>query len=255
MKWFRGYFFKKYPRNTCKLHKLQTIDLYIEPAGMLQPSSHTHNKKSGIAALFYLLQVQNTVLDLLGTALVPVLGADIATGTSCDVHLGLISIAALGAAPNQLAVVVLDLNLTVKTTDLTVVGLGVQLSVHDVVVDVLHDLQNSIDILLHVGHFHIADGTAGGKLLELCLKGQLGESVNGCGNMDMVRVGDIALVGDAGNHTEAGLQALGKLIGGRLQRRAVQREVDVVFLSPLKAYIIHVLHNRQLKWIVFLNGV
>ena len=44
------------------------------------------------------------VLDLLGTALVPELGTNIATGTTSNVHLGLVTVAAVWALPNQLAV-------------------------------------------------------------------------------------------------------------------------------------------------------
>ena len=141
--------------------------------------------------------MQHPVFDLLGSALVPVLGTDIAAGTAGDVHLVLVAVAAVGADPDQLAVVFLQADLAVVAAALAVVGLGVQLGVHDVVVDELHDLQHGVDVLLHVGHFHIGNGAAGGELLELGLEGQLGEGVDLLGHMDMVGVGDIALVGDA----------------------------------------------------------
>ena len=102
--------------------------------------------------------------------MIPVLGADIAAGTAGNIHLTLIGIAAVGADPNKLAVIFLNLNLAVKTAFLTVVGLGVQFGLHDVVVDILHQFQNSIDILLHNGHFHIANGTTWRKLLEISFK-------------------------------------------------------------------------------------
>ena len=57
--------------------------------------------------LWVYLQMQNPILDLLGTALVPVLGADVAAGSSCHVHFALVGIAALGANPDELAVGVL----------------------------------------------------------------------------------------------------------------------------------------------------
>ena len=144
--------------------------------------------------------MQDPILDLLGTALVPILGADIAAGTAGNVHLALVGIAALGADPNELAVgVLLNGDLAVIAAGLAVVGLGVQLCVHDVVVDVLHDLQHRVDVLLHIGHLHIADGAAGRQLLELGLKGQLGEGVDLLANMDVVGVGNVALVGNAGS--------------------------------------------------------
>ena len=68
------------------------------------------------------LQVQNPILDLLGASLVPELGADVAAGSSGHVHLVLVGVAALGADPYQLAVVLLDLDLAVVAADLTVVG-------------------------------------------------------------------------------------------------------------------------------------
>ena len=42
--------------------------------------------------------MQHAVADLLGAALVPVLGADVAAGAAGDVHLGLVGVAALRAS-------------------------------------------------------------------------------------------------------------------------------------------------------------
>ena len=135
--------------------------------------------------------MQDSVLNLLSTALVPVLGADIAAGTAGDIHLGLVGVAAVGADPDQLAVVFLDLDLAVEAAALAVVRLGVQLGVDDVIVDELHDFQYSIDVLLHVGHFHVGNGAAGAEVLELRLEAQLGEGIDLLGNMDVVGVGDV----------------------------------------------------------------
>ena len=130
--------------------------------------------------------MQDPVLDLLGSSLVPELAADVAAGTAGNVHLVLIIIAAVGTDPLQLAVTLLDFNLTVITAALAVVGLGVQLRLHDVVVDKLHQLQNRVDVLLHVGHLHIGNGAAGRKLLEIGFETQLGKSVDLLCHMDMV---------------------------------------------------------------------
>ena len=193
-----------------------------------------------------LLQVQHPVLDLLGPALVPILGTDVAAGPAGHVHLGLVGVAAVGADPNELAIlVVADLDLAVVAAALAVVRLGVQLRVHDVVVDELHQLQDRIDVLLHVGDLDVRNRAAGGKLLELRLKGQLGEGIDLLGDMDVVGIGDVALVRDAGDHAEAALQALGELVGGGLQRGAVEGEIDVVLLLPALAGIVHVLHDLQ----------
>ena len=176
--------------------------------------------------------MQDPVLDLLGTALIPVLGADITAGTSCHVHLALVGVAALGADPDQLVVILLNFDLSIVAADLSVVTLGVQLRVHDVVVNELHNFQHGVDVVLHIGHLHIADGPAGGQLLEFRLKAQLGKGIDGLGHMDMVGVGDVALIGNAGDQAEPLLQALGKLVGGGFQGRAVEREVDVLLLLP-----------------------
>ena len=45
--------------------------------------------------------------------------------------------------------------------------------------------------------------------------------------MDVVAVGDVALVSDALDDAEAALEGLRELVRGGLERRAVQREVDV----------------------------
>ena len=158
--------------------------------------------------------MQHAVLDLLGAALVPELGPDIAAGAAGHVHLILIGVAALGAFPDELAVLLHDLNLAVPAADLAIVAFGVQLGVDDVVIDELHHLQHGGDVVLHVRNLHIADGAAGGQVLELGLEFQLGEGVDLLGDVHMIAVGDIALVGDALDDAEALLQALGELIGG-----------------------------------------
>ena len=87
--------------------------------------------------------MENSFLDLLGSSLVPVLSTDVTAGSSGNVHLALIGVSALGASPDQLTVLLSDLDLTIPAAFLTVVRLGVQLGVHDVVVDEFHQLQNS----------------------------------------------------------------------------------------------------------------
>ena len=141
--------------------------------------------------------MEHPLLDLLGAALVPELGADVTAGAPGHVELALLTVAALGALPHQLAVVLHDPDLPVKAAHLAVVALGVQLGVHDVVVDEAHDLEHGLQVLLHVGHLHIADGAAGGEVLELGLEFQLVKGVDILSDMDMVAVGDVALVSDA----------------------------------------------------------
>ncbi len=176
-------------------------------------------------------QVQDPILNLLCAALIPILRTNIAAGSACYVHLTLIRIPALRTHPNQLSIRILpDFNFAVKAANLTIVALGIQLGVHDVIINKLHDLQNRVDIVLHIRHFHIADGTAGAELLKFRLKCQLGKRVNLLANMDMIRIGDIILIRDPRNHPKALLQATGKLIGGGLQRCAVEGVIDILRL-------------------------
>ena len=191
--------------------------------------------------------MEHTVLDFGGAALVPELGADVTAGAAGYVEFVLVTVVALGAFPDQLAVFFHDADLAVVPADLAVVALGVQLGIHDVVVDELHDLDNGFQVILHIGHFHIADGAAGAEFLEVTLEFQFGKGVDLFRHVDVVGVGDIVAVGDAGHNAEALLQALGKLVGGGLQRGAVETEINVVLLLPGLAGVIHVLHDVQRK--------
>ena len=191
--------------------------------------------------------MEHAVPDLGRAALVPELGADIAAGAAGNVQLALVAVVAVGALPDQLAVVLDDLDLAVVAAHLAVIALGVELGIHDVVIDELHHLDDGFQIVLHVGHFHIADGAARGQTLEFALELQLGEGINLLAHMDMVAVGDVVAVGDAGHDAEPFLQALGELVGGGLQRRAVQRIVDVLGRLPFLALVVHMLHHAQRK--------
>ena len=62
--------------------------------------------------------------------------------------------------------------------------------------------------------------------------------------MDVVAVGDVALVSDALDDAEAALQALGKFIGGGLQRRTVEGEIDIALLLPLQASFMYCITCR-----------
>ena len=59
------------------------------------------------------LEMQHAVADLLGSTLVPELGTDVTARATGDIHLLLVTIAAIGALPHQLAVILDNLDLTV----------------------------------------------------------------------------------------------------------------------------------------------
>ena len=88
--------------------------------------------------------MEHALFDLLRSTLIPILGTDIAAGTACHVHLGLVGVAAVRAFPDQLAVILNDLDLAVKAALLALIGFGIQLGIHDIVVNELHHLQHSL---------------------------------------------------------------------------------------------------------------
>ncbi len=189
--------------------------------------------------------MQDAVFDFLRAALVPELRSNVAAGAAGDVQLVLVAVAAIRAFPYELAIVLDDLDLAVVAAFLAVVGLGVQLGVHDVVIDVLHHAQDCLQVVLHVGNFDVADGAAGGQALELAFEVQLLEGVDFLGNMHVVAVGDVTLVGDVLDHAETTLQGLGELVRGGFQRRAVQGVVDVLGFLPLGALVVEMLHDLK----------
>ena len=71
----------------------------------------------------------------------------------------------------------------------------------------------------------------------------------------MVAVGDVALVRHARDDAKTTLQALGELVGRRLKRGTVQREVDIAFGLPLGALVVHALHDGHGKRRALLLGV
>ena len=85
----------------------------------------------------------------------------------------------------------------------------------------------SSKVVLHIGDFDIADGATGRERLKFGLELELVESVDFLRDMNMVAIGDVVLVGDAGNHAKASLKGLCELVGGRFQRSAIQAEIDV----------------------------
>ena len=196
--------------------------------------------------------MHNPLFNLLGSSLVPELGSDVAAGSSGHVHLVLVFVAAVRTYPDEFAMfVALDLDFSVVAADLTVIALGIELCVHDIVINVFHDCQNRLDVVLHIRHFHIADSSSRGQFLELSLEGQLVEGVDRLCDMYVIAVGNIVLICHARNDAETLLQAFGKLISGGFQRSAVQAEIDVALLSPFGAGVIHVLHNLEGKFFAF----
>ena len=191
--------------------------------------------------------MQHTLFNFLGPALIPELSADIAAGSAGDIHLVLIGIAALRTFPDELAVFLHNRNLAIIAADLAVVRFGIELCVDDVVIDEFHDLKHGIQIVLHVRNLDIGDGPAGGETLELSFKLKLLEGINLLGDVHMIAVCDVALVRDARDDAETTLETLGELVGGGLERGAVETEINIVHGLPLAAGSIQVFHDLKCK--------
>ena len=106
--------------------------------------------------------MQHSFPYFLGPALIPEIRPYVSAGTSRNVHLCLIAVSAVGAFPDELSVLIVDdLDLAVVSAYLAVITLGVELCVHNVVIDVLHYRNDCLDIVLKIGHLDIADSSAG----------------------------------------------------------------------------------------------
>ena len=147
--------------------------------------------------------MKHSVLDLLGSTLIPVLGADVAAGSARYVHLGLVAVVAVGAFPNELSVVLADNDLSVVAAYLAIVALGIKLCVHNVIVDKLHNAKNCVKVVLHIGNFNVGDSASGGESLELRLKGELIKRVDRLGYVYVLGVCDIVSVGNALNYAKS----------------------------------------------------
>ena len=199
--------------------------------------------------------MKHSFLNFLSSALIPILRANVFAGTSCDVHLGLITVAAMGTFPHELAVgIIRYLDLTVKTADLAIVALGIELGVHNVVVDEFHNSEHSVDIVLHIGHLDVRDCAAGRALLELSLEGKLCKSVNGLGNVHVIGISDIVSVGSAANYAEAVLKALSELVRSAFKRSAVERVIDILSRLPLSGVLVELPHNFKAELLTLVLG-
>ena len=87
--------------------------------------------------------MQNAITNLFSTSLIPELSSDISARTTRYIELFLITVTTMRAFPHQLAIVFDNLDFPVETAYLTVVALGVEFGIHDVIVDKLHYTNNS----------------------------------------------------------------------------------------------------------------
>ena len=138
--------------------------------------------------------------------------------------------------------------------NLTVVDLGIELGVHNVVVDEFHNSEHSVDIVLHIGNLDVRDFAAGRELLELSLERKLCERIDRLGNVYVVGVGDVIFIGNTLNDTEAVLQTLSKLVGSALKRSAVERVIDILSRLPLSDVLVELPHNFKAELLTLVLG-
>ena len=84
--------------------------------------------------------MQHPLFNLLCPSLVPELGSDIPAGPPGYIHFILPAAAAARALPDQLSVAVIDnADFPVIAALLAVIALGVQLGIHNIVINIFHD--------------------------------------------------------------------------------------------------------------------
>lgn len=81
--------------------------------------------------------MQYAVPDFSRTSGIESLTTDIAASAPGHVHFGKISVMAVGAFPHQLAIIIDNLDFSVIAANLAIIALGVQFSIHDVIIDEL----------------------------------------------------------------------------------------------------------------------
>ena len=105
--------------------------------------------------------------------------------------------------------------------------------------------------MLHIGNFHVADGSARRQLLEISLEFKLGEGVDLFAYMHMVAVGNIILVSHARNDAETLLQAFGKAVGSGLHGGAIYGVADMFSRLPLGTFVVEALHDAESEFLGF----
>ena len=96
--------------------------------------------------------MKNSRLNLLGFSYIPEILTKITTGTSCNVHLGVILIATLWALP---LIVIIDDYLSVISAYMAIIRLGIELGILYVVVYKSYYFFKSLEIISHIWNLYI----------------------------------------------------------------------------------------------------
>ena len=82
--------------------------------------------------------MKHSLFNFLCSALIPELCSNVAAGSARHAHLVLVTVTAVRALPDKFAVLVIDdLDLSGITAFHTVIALGIQLCVHNIVINIL----------------------------------------------------------------------------------------------------------------------
>ena len=106
-------------------------------------------------------QVHYPVPDFFSAPDIPPLTTNVAARTTRNIHFRLVGVAAVGALPNEFPVFLLNLDFSIPTADLAVVGLRIDFSIHDGIVDILNQRDDRLQIVLQIRHFDVADSASG----------------------------------------------------------------------------------------------
>ena len=101
--------------------------------------------------------MQHSGFDLLCFAYIPEIFAQIAAGTARYIHFCMILIVAIGTFP---FILIVNDNLAVKPAHMAIITFGIEFRILDVIIDKLHQFLKRIEIITHIGNFHIGDGAA-----------------------------------------------------------------------------------------------
>ena len=111
--------------------------------------------------------MNKSVLNLLCPALVPILATNVAAGTACHIHFMLVTVSTVRTLPDQLYSIIDNLDFPIVTTTLTVVTLGIEFCIQNIVVDILQNLKNRLNIVVKIACFDIADSPTRRQYLKL----------------------------------------------------------------------------------------
>ena len=101
--------------------------------------------------------MKDPVLDLLRAALIPELSSDISTGSSCNIHLILITVTTIRTFPYKLSIIIsYNLYLSCIAAYLTIIAFCIKLCIHNIVIYELHNRKNCWYIIIHIWNFYIA---------------------------------------------------------------------------------------------------